>query len=189
MLLQTAKTIGDGLHAAHLHALARLRRIPLTSIIVFAVAIAWLIGAGWWNYIRPQEFDLKGYERYQEDLAACRELKTSEARYDCVAQALIGRDQINFGKTIVVFLPSFALIMGYYLWREIRASRREREHARLAEQRARSQVSKFRQEMRAERAAAAAKGKFDDTVVSDHSHGPHAVVFDRARSGPPPKRS
>jgi hypothetical protein len=188
MLLQTARTIGDGLHAAHHRAMAGLRLIPLASIIVFGVAIAWLIGAGWWNYVRPQEFDLKSYERYQEQLAECRELKTSEARYDCVAQALIGRDQINFGRTIVVFLPSFALIMGYYLWREIQAGRREREHARLAEQHARQQVSKFRQEMREERAAVAAHG-LNENTMGRHVHGPHAALLNHVRSGPPPKRS
>jgi uncharacterized protein HemX len=184
MLLQTAKTIGDRLHVAHERAMVGLRRLPLASIIVFGVAIAWLAGAGWWNYIRPQEFDLKSYERYREQLADCRELSTSEARYDCVAQALIGRDQTNFGKTIVVFLPSLSLIMGYYLWREVQAGRREREHARLAEQLARRQVSKFRQEMRKELADATAHNANENTM-HEHAHGPHAALLNHVRPVPP----
>ena len=74
MWLQTARTISDRLHAAHDRAIAGLRRIPIRSILVFATAIAWLVGAGWWNYVRTQEYDFKSYERYQEQLAECREL-------------------------------------------------------------------------------------------------------------------
>ena len=190
MLLQTAKTIGNGLHAAHIRAITGIRRIPLTPIILYGAAIAWLLAAGWWNYVRPQEFDLKSYERYQEQLAECRELNTSEARYNCVAQALISRDQINFGKGMLVFLPSIALVMGYYLWREVQTGRREREHARLAEQHAHQQVSKFRQEMRKERAAAMAVEKaHNENEADDHPHGPHAALLNHLRSKPPSKPS
>jgi len=187
MVFQTAKAIGNGFHAARVRVLAGLRQLPLAPIVLFGAAVIWLIAAGWWNYIRPQEFDLKSYERYQEQLVQCRELKTSEARYDCVAQALISRDQTNFGKTVVVFLPSFTLIVGYYLWREIRASRREREHARLAELRAHQQVSKYRQDMRNERAAA--EKAHNENTINERAHGPHAALLNHVRSGPPPKSS
>lgn len=187
MVFQTAKDISDNFHAAAARAIASLRLLPLAPMVLFSTAAIWLIGAGWWNYIRPQEFDLNRYERYQEQLAECREMKTSEARYDCVAQALIGRDQTNFGTTMIVFLPPFALFMSYFLWREIQTNRREREHARLAEQRARAQVSKFRQDMRNERAAA--EKAHNENTLDEHAHGPHAALLNHVRSGSPPKHS
>jgi hypothetical protein len=140
MLLQATRTIGDGIRALHelgRRAIARLQRVPLGAVLTFTVALAWLLAAGWWNYMRPQDFDAKAYARYQEQVAQCRELKTSEGRYDCVVQSMIHRDQANFGTAMFVFLPPILLIFGHYLWREIRASMREREHARRAEERSR----------------------------------------------------
>jgi len=159
MWLHATKTIGGGYHAAKelgLRAAVRIRRLPIITVLAFAFAALWLIVAGWSAYIRPEPFDLTAYERYQEEVAKCRELKTSESRYDCVAQALIGRDRTNFGKAMFVFLPPLLMILGHYIWLEVRANMREREHARHAEERARMQLSRLRQEMREQRAAAQA---------------------------------
>lgn len=182
MLLQATRTIGDGIRALHelgRRAIARLQRIPLAATLTFAVALAWLVAAGWWNYVRPQDFDAKAYERYQEEVAKCRELKTSEARYDCVVQSMIHRDQVNFGTAMFVFLPPIFLIFGHYLWREIRTNMREREHARRAEQRSRRQLSKLRQDMMEERAAAKAAQALVKSAEAehgfDHGHRAHGM--------------
>lgn len=139
------------------------------TALVFFVAAVWLAYGSWLNYIRPQEFDLKAYERYQEQVTQCRALRTSEARYDCVAQSLIGRDRVNFGTAMVVFLPPLLLILGHYVWMEVRANMREREHARHAEEVARQQLSRFRRELREERAAALARvqAQADGTASAD----------------------
>jgi len=179
MLLQATRTIGDGIRALHglgRRAMARLQRVPLAATLTFAVALAWLVAAGWWNYIRPHDFDAKAYARYQEEVAKCRELKTSEGRYDCVVQAMIHRDQVNFGTAMFVFLPPILLIFGHYLWREVRANMREREHARLAEERSRRQLSKMRQDMMEERAAAKATQALVKAAEAEHGldHGHRA---------------
>lgn len=159
MLAHAARTIGDGfrsLHALGGRVVASARRLHPATALVFALALGWLAATGWWNYVRPHDFDAKAYERYQEEVANCREFKTSEARYDCVAKALIRRDHVNFGTALFVFLPPLLLLFGRYIWREVRANMREREHARLAEERSRRNLSKYRREMLEERAAARA---------------------------------
>jgi hypothetical protein len=182
MIARTANGIRLAIHNTGTTIVAGLRHISLASTSLFVLAIAWLLVAGWINYVQPQQFDLKAYERYQEKLADCHELFTSEARYDCVAKAMIGQDQMNFGKALTVFLPPLILVFGYYILREIRESRREREHAALAEKRSRDQILKMRAEMRAERAAAIAAAKamlgHED---EQHVHNPH-VVLDSLRS-------
>jgi len=159
MLAQATRTIGDRLRAFRVicaHAVAPIRGVSPAAVLTFALALAWLSATGWWNYVRPQEFDAKAFERYQEEVANCRELRTSEARYDCVVKAMIRRDHVNFGTAMLVFLPPILLVFGHYIWREVRTNMREREHARLAEQRSRQQLSRFRREMIEERAAARA---------------------------------
>jgi hypothetical protein len=171
MVLQAARAISGGFRALGelgAHAVAHLRRTPIAAVLVFCLALAWLSAAGWWSYIRPQEFDAKAYERYQEDVAACRELRTSEARYDCVAQAMISRDHANFGTAMFVFLPPIILVFGHYLWREIRSNMREREHARRAEQRSRQHLSTLRKEMIEEHAAAKAAQALIAGAKSEH---------------------
>lgn len=185
MLVRTAKNIQLGLHETGAYVAAVLRQISITSLLLFVMAAGWLIGAGWWNYVRPQEFDPKAYERYQEQLADCRELNTSEARYNCVAEALIGRDQMNFGKAMFVFLPPLGLLFGHYILREIRANRREREHAAMAERHAREQILKMRAELRAEREAAAARALIEQEE-DKHLHGSRAAQMSDVR---PTKRA
>jgi hypothetical protein len=176
MIIRTADRIRISLHETGTAIVAGLRHISFVSMSLFFLAMAWLTIAGWINYIRPEPFDLKSYERYQAQIASCRELETPEARYNCVAQALIAKDQVNFGKAMIVFVPPLILIFGHYIVREVRAGRREREHARLAEKRSRDQILKMRAQMRAERAAAAAAAKamlgHDDE--DRHLHNPHA---------------
>ncbi|MGE5539165.1 MAG: hypothetical protein ACM30I_11140 [Gemmatimonas sp.] len=155
-------------------AMARIRRMPVGTIVVFAVALAWIGTSGWLTFVRPQPFDDRAYERYQEEVAMCRELRTSEARYDCVARALIGRDQQNFGRSLFVFVPPFMLLIGRYVWREVRATMREREHARLAELRSRQHLSKMRQEMLGERAAHIPNGRLDEEARRRRLYNPAA---------------
>lgn len=176
MIAQTAHSIRLALHNTGTAIVAGLRHISLASVSLFVLAVAWLVIAGWFNYIRPHQFDLKAYEQYQEKLADCRELSTSEARYNCVAQAMIGQDQMNFGKALIVFGPPLILIFGHYIVREIRANRREREHARLAEKRSRDQILQMRAQMRAERAAAAAAAKAMLGREDQHVHNPHIAM-------------
>jgi hypothetical protein len=159
MLTRAAVSIGSAYRAAHglgVHALTIVRRVSPATALALVLALAWLLAAGWWNYVHPRDFDAKAYEHYQEEVARCRELGTSEARYDCVATAMIRRDHANFGTAMLVFLPPILLMLGRYIWREIQANAREREHARLAELHARQHVSRYRREMLAERAAARA---------------------------------
>jgi hypothetical protein len=182
--LLVARTIGDVIRAlreAGAPAIARIHRVPPATALVFLVAALWLAVGCWIDYIRPQPFDLKAYQRYQEEVANCRELDTSEARYDCVAQTLIGRDRVNFGKAMFVFLPPLLLILGHYVWLEVQAGMREREHARHAEEMARQQLSRYRREMQAERAAALARAQArTESVASHHAapssqDGPHGM--------------
>jgi hypothetical protein len=179
MLTRATTTIGGAFRALHgrgAHALVFLHRISPAAALVFALALAWLVAAGWWNYVRPRDFDAKAYERYQEEVARCRELGTSEARYDCVATAMIRRDHVNFGTAMLVFLPPLLMIFGRYIWREVRAGAREREHARLAELHARQHLSRYRREMLADRAAAkAARALLDEEARQRRLYDPRAA--------------
>jgi hypothetical protein len=170
------------------------RRVSPATALVFAAALVWLLAAGWWNYVRPRDFDANDYERYQEEVTRCRELATSEARYDCVATAMIRRDHANFGTAMLVFLPPILLVLGRYMWREIRAGAREREHARLAELHARQHLSRYRREMLADRAAAqATRALLDEEARLRRIYDPRAVDpqagAPRSNSASQPKRA
>jgi hypothetical protein len=74
-----------------------------------------------------------------------------------------------------VFLPPILLVFGHYVLREIRANIRDREHARLAEQRARRQLSEFRRDIIAERAAAkATRALLDEEARQRRMYDPQA---------------
>jgi hypothetical protein len=193
MLTRAARTIGGGFRGFGAQA-ARIRRAAPLAALTFALALSWLIGTGWWNYVRPHEFDAKAYEHYREEVANCRELDTSEARYDCVAQAMIRRDRVNFGTAMLVFLPPILLVFGHYVWREARATVRERERARRAEQHSRQHLSKFRSEMIGERAAAIARARLADEARQRRTYDaqtPHAPPIAESvdPAQPAPKRA
>ena len=179
MLQKAANHIGARFIRVRTDAVAALRRLPLTAVLLFGLALVWMATAGWWNYVRSTPFDASAYEHFQEEVAKCRELKTSEARYNCVAEAMIGRDQANFAKSLFVFLPPLGLMFGYYIVREMRAARREREHAAMAERHAREQILKMRAKMRAERAAAEAAHAENENA--EPHHGPRGVLIDQMR--------
>jgi hypothetical protein len=197
MLTRAAVSIGSAYRTAQgvgVHALTVIRRVSPATALALVLALAWLLAAGWWNYVRPRDFDAKAYERYREEVARCRELGTSEARYDCVATALIRRDHANFGTAMVVFLPPMLLVLGRYIWREVQANARDREHARLAELHARQHVSRYRREMLAEHAATrAARALLDEEARQRRIYDPRAAD-PRMASVPPsppaaPKRA
>lgn len=194
MRLLVTRAIDDAirtLREAGAPVLARIRRVHPATALVFLVAALWLGYGCWLDYVRPQQFDLKAYQRYQEEVAKCRELDTSEARYDCVAQTLIGRDRTNFSTAMIVFLPPLLLILGHYVWLEVQAGMREREHARHAEAMAHQQLSRYRREMRAERAAALARAQaHPESAASDHvASPPHSqgALHDAHHSGDDPE--
>jgi hypothetical protein len=144
--------LGHAMVVASAETLARVRRLPVGPALVLLLALAWIAASGWWAFILPR-YDDTAAQRYQAEVAKCRELATSEARYDCVSRALISRDRENFGKAMLVFIPPLVAVLGRYVWRETRAAMHERERARLAEIRSRQQLAQFHREMMAKREA------------------------------------
>jgi len=146
------RALGHAVYATAAETVARARRLPVGTIVFVLVALAWIAASGWWTFVRSN-FDADAALRYQAEVAKCRELPTSEARYECVSRALIGRDRENFSRAMVVFIPPLVMLFGCYIWREMRAAVRERERARLAEERSRRQLTEFHREMMERRKA------------------------------------
>jgi hypothetical protein len=175
--------LGYAVYAMCAEMVARARRLPVGTIVFILVALAWIAASGWWTFVRSN-YDAGLALRYQAEVARCRELPTSEARYECVSRALIGRDRENFSRAIVVFIPPLVMLFGRYIWREMRASVREREHARLAEERGRRQLAEFHREMVARREALKPAKRAD--WDADTAWAEEIAQSPRARRAPEP---
>lgn len=78
------------------------------------MASGWILGASWFVFVQPASPVPNSYFSQDSKLAKCRQLRTSEARYQCTSEAMLAKDNADFNRTfIIILLPPLALLIGY----------------------------------------------------------------------------
>jgi hypothetical protein len=144
------------------------------DLLRWALAVlccGWLFGATLHVInITKTEVPLDGansYMPYERQLAACNELRTSQAKYDCTTRLMLGRDRSMFTKILIVLLPPLALIGTVGFIGFARRVRREREQQRAAREAYQTQMAAYRAKVAAEEAEIAAGVRKQEMFLDD----------------------
>lgn len=151
--------------------LLRFERRDIGRWLLAVVCGGWLIGATWHvAATRQTHIPLDGanaYVPYERQLAACKELRGSQAKYDCVSNLMLWRDRSLFQQILLVILPPLGLaglVSGIALALRLR---RERERQRLAREAYAAQMDAYRAKRAAEEAEIAAGVRKEELFLDD----------------------
>ena len=151
--------------------LITFKRRDIARWLLAVVCGGWLIGATWHVAVsRDGYIPLDGtnaYMPYQRQLAACNELRTSQAKYDCTSKLMLARDRSLFNRILIVLLPPLGLlaIVGGIVF-TIRL-RRERERQRLVREAYNAQLTAYREKRAAEQAEIASGVRKEELFLDD----------------------
>jgi len=144
------------------------------DLLRWALAVlcgGWLVGATWHVIdITKSDVPLDGansYMPYERQLAACNELRSSQAKYDCTTRLMLGRDRSLFAKILIVLLPPLALVgtVGFVGFaRRVRDDRAQQRAAREAYQ---AQMDAYREKLAAEEAEIASGVRKEEMFLDD----------------------
>lgn len=151
--------------------LIRFERRDIARWLLAVVCGGWLIGASSYVVTLRQThvpLDAAGaYMPYERQLAACKELRTSQAKYDCSSQLMLRRDRGLFNQILLVVLPPLALlgaVGGIVLAIRLR---QDRERQRLAREAYNAQMIAYREKLAAEEAEIAAGVHKEELFLDD----------------------
>jgi len=151
--------------------LIRFERRDIARWLLAVVCGGWLVGASWHvATLRQTHVPLDGagsYMSYERRLAACNELRTSQAKYDCTSRLMLGRDRGLFNHVLLVLVPPLALLglVGGVLF-TIRL-RHDRKRERLARAAYQAQMDAYREKRAAEDAEIAAGVRKEEMFLDD----------------------
>lgn len=155
----------------------QLIRFERRDILRWALAVVcggWLIGASLFvihESANDMPLDASGkFMPYEQRLAACNDLRGSQAKYDCSSALMLGRDRSLFAKILVVLLPPLALVgavggVGFAL-----RVRRDRETQRRAREAYAAQMEDYRAKRAAEEAEIAAGVRKEELFLDDEGN-------------------
>lgn len=146
-------------------------RRDLLRWLLAVVCGSWLLGATL-HVINSSRTDvpLDGtnfYMPYERQLAACNELRTSQAKYDCTSKLMLGRDRSLFAKILIVLVPPIALVGAVGFIAFARRVRRDREHQRAAHEAYQAQMVAYREKIAAEEAEIASGVRKEEMFLDD----------------------
>jgi hypothetical protein len=151
--------------------LIRFERRDIARWLLAVVCGGWLIGASSYVVTLRQThvpLDAAGaYMPYERQLAACKELRTSQAKYDCTSDLMLRRDRSLFNDVLIVLAPPLALLglVGSVVF-SVRL-RRERERERMARAAYQAQMDAYREKLAAEEAEIAAGVRKEEMFLDD----------------------
>jgi hypothetical protein len=144
------------------------------DLLRWALAVVcggWLVGATLYAInISKTDVPLDGansYMPYERRLAACNELRTSQAKYDCTTRLMLGRDRSLFAKILIVLLPPLTLVGAVGSISLARRLRRERAEQRAAREAYQTQMAAYRAKVAAEEAEIAAGVRKQELFLDD----------------------
>jgi hypothetical protein len=117
-----------------------------------------LLGAGWifcaaWFLFQPTPT----YGNYgRQMLASCRNLPTSDSRYQCTSQLMLAKDNVVFNKTLIILLPPLFLLIGYVGVTKIITAQRDKRKSHAAIAASHQRMAEWRRHLNDIKAAAAA---------------------------------
>lgn len=107
------------------------------------------------------------YMPYERQLAACNELRTSQAKYDCTTRLMLGRDRSVFSKILIVLVPPVALIGAVGFFGFVVRVRRDRAHQLAARDAYHAQLTAYREKRAAEEAEIASGVHKEEMFLDD----------------------
>jgi hypothetical protein len=94
---------------------------------------------------------------YDKQIAKCRTLPSSEARYNCTSQIMLAKDNTSFNKTLIILSPPLALLFGYFGVTRAVTARRERIKTQRALAASRRRMDEWRAYLRDIKSGAATR--------------------------------
>ncbi len=150
--------------------LFKFERRDVVRWFLAVVCGGWLIGATLF-VVNDNAADVPldgagSYMPYERRLAACNELRGSQAKYDCTSRLMLGRDRGLFSEILIVLVPPFGLVTlvgAIAFWLRLRE---DRENQRLAREAYAAQMNEYRAK-RAEEDAEIASGVHKEEMFLD----------------------
>lgn len=134
------------------------------------VCAIWTIGAAGYQ-LGQRETAPNPYLSIETKLAECRELRGSQARYDCVSELLVKRDARLFDRVLFVVLPPLVLLAMAGGVAGAIALRRERARQRELTAHALARMAEYREQRRLA-LEAEARGEHREEVFLDDDGKP-----------------
>ena len=144
------------------------------DLLRWALAVlccGWLVGATL-HVINITKTDVplggaNSYMPYERQLAACNELRTSQAKYDCTSRLMLRRDRSLFAKILIVLLPPLVLVGAVGFIGFARRVQRERAQQRAAQEAYQTQMAAYRAKIAAEEAEIASGVRKQEMFLDD----------------------
>lgn len=144
------------------------------DVLRWALAVlcgGWLVGATLYvvslSKTGVQLDGVNSYMPYERQLAACNELRTSQAKYDCTTKLMLGRDRSLFSKILIVLVPPLILVgAAGFVGFAVRV-RRDREQQRAAHAAYQAQMQAYRDKVAAEEAEIASGVHKEEMFLDD----------------------
>ena len=150
--------------------LISFERREVVRWLLFVLCGSWLFGATLYVTSGSSRLLLDGsnaYMSYDRRLAACNELRTSQAKYDCTSSLMLGRDRSVFNKILIVVVPPLALVsvLGFLAFAV--HVRQERERQRIAHGLFHAQMENYREKLAREEAAIASGVRKEEKFLDE----------------------
>lgn len=123
---------------------------------VMVLCAGWVVGAAWFAFVQPAPAP-HPYMSQQTQIAKCRALTSSEARYNCTSQIMLAQDNATFNKTLIIILPPLAVLFAYFGVTRAIAAHRERIKSQLALAASRRRLDEWRAYLRDIKSGAATR--------------------------------
>lgn len=151
--------------------LITFERRDLLRWLLAVLCGGWLVGATLYVVDTSRsDVPLDGanfYMPYERRLAACNELRSSQAKYDCTSKLMLGRDRSLFAKILIVLAPPITLVGAVGFIGFAHRVRRDREQQRAAHEAYQAQMAAYREKIAAEEAEIASGVRKEEMFLDD----------------------
>lgn len=117
-----------------------------------ALGAVWMLGATWFAFIQPDPMAQMLSEAKKKELAQCRRLPTSDARYQCTSKIMLAKDNRIFNQTLIILLPPLGLLIGYWGVARLVATRSDRKKSQTAHDYSQQRMAEWRSHLNKMRA-------------------------------------
>lgn len=131
----------------------------LLEVVLISLCVAWVVGTAWFAF--QPETPINSYASYERQLANCKKLSSSQARYDCTSKLMLGKESTTFGKVVTILAPPLLLMIGYVSLRRLAWSWQDQTKRRAARDASQQRMTEWHNHVSKlkEEAAAANKGR------------------------------
>lgn len=135
-----------------------LLKFETDKVVKWAVMVlcaGWMAGATWFAFVTTPVPN--SYVSQDKQIAKCRALPSSEARYNCTSKIMLAKDNGTFNQTLIIVLPALAVLFAYFGITRAITTRRERIKSQQALAASRRRMDEWRTFLRDIKSGAATK--------------------------------